>query len=119
VRDRVEDCIAMGNAQGARLVVIAREEIFGSSSTMTPCADDDDAVRVANDCDYGLGCTVWTTDEQRGAQVARRIEAETVGINHYMPEHNSPTSMIKATGVGVKYGRESLTSFQRFQSIYL
>jgi acyl-CoA reductase-like NAD-dependent aldehyde dehydrogenase len=47
------------------------------------------------------------------------IEAGTVGINHYMPDHNSPTSMIKASGVGVNYGRESLASFQRFQSIYL
>ena len=145
-RARVEDYIATGKAQGARLVVgggrpadqeagwfveptvfadvdnshvIAREEIFGPVVTITPYADDDDAVRIANDCDYGLAGTIWTTDAQRGADVARRIEAGTVGINHYMPDHNSPTSMIKASGVGVKYGRESLASFQRFQSIYL
>jgi aldehyde dehydrogenase (NAD+) len=51
--------------------VIAREEIFGPVVTITPYADDDDTVRVANDCDYGLAGTVWTTDDQRGSQMAR------------------------------------------------
>jgi acyl-CoA reductase-like NAD-dependent aldehyde dehydrogenase len=145
-RARVEQYIGTGKAQGDRLVVgggrpadqqtgwfveptvfadvdnshvLARQEIFGPVATITPYGDDDDAIRIANDCDYGLAGTVWTTDDQRGTEVARRIEAGTVGINHYMPDHNSPTSMIKASGVGVKYGRESLASFQRFQSIYL
>ena len=76
--------------------------------TVTPYTDDDDAIRIANDCDYGLAGTVWTTDDQRGAAVARRVEAGTVGINHYMPDHNSPMSMIKASGIGVKLGPESL-----------
>lgn len=52
--------------------VIAREEIFGPVVTITPYADGDDAVRVANDCDYGLAGTVWTTDDQRGSEMARR-----------------------------------------------
>lgn len=43
--------------------VIAREEIFGPVVTITRYADDDDAVRVASDCDYGLAGTVWTTDD--------------------------------------------------------
>jgi aldehyde dehydrogenase (NAD+) len=145
-RDRVECYIAKGKAEGSRVVVgggrpagqkagwfveptvfadvdnsyvVAREEIFGPVVTITPYADDDDAVRIANDCDYGLAATVWTTDAERGADVARRIDAGTVGINHYLPDHNSPTSLIKASGVGVKYGREALMSYQRFQSVYL
>jgi hypothetical protein len=52
--------------------VITREEIFGPVVTITPYADDDDAVRVANDCDYGLAGAVWTTDDQRGSEMARR-----------------------------------------------
>ena len=145
-RDRVENYIAKGKAQGARVVVgggrpagrkagcfveptvfadvdnshaIAREEVFGPVATITPYADDDDAVRLANDCDYGLAATVWTTDAERGADVARRLEVGTVGINHYLPDDNSPASMIKASGVGVKYGREALLSYQRYQSVYL
>jgi aldehyde dehydrogenase (NAD+) len=105
-RDRVEQYIATGKAQGDRVVVgggrpgghksgwfveptvfadvdnshiIAREEIFGPVVTITPYADDDDAVRIANDCDYGLAATIWTTDAERGADLARRIEAGTVG----------------------------------------
>jgi len=145
-RDRVERYIAVGKDEGARLVsgggrpaeqktgwfveptvfadvdnssTIAREEIFGPVVTITPYASDDEAVRLANDSEYGLAGTVWTTDAERGLAVARRIVTGTVGINRYQPDMHSPTSMIKASGLGVKFGREALTSYQRFQSIYL
>jgi aldehyde dehydrogenase (NAD+) len=98
---------------------IAREEIFGPVVTITPYHDDDDAVRIANDSEYGLAATVWTTDAERGLDVARRIAAGTVGINYYRPDVRSPTSMMKASGLGVKFGHEALASYQRFQSIYL
>ena len=58
--------------------VIAREEIFGPVVTVTPYTDDDDAVRIANDSEYGLAGTVWTTDAQRGLAVARRLETGSV-----------------------------------------
>lgn len=145
-RDRVEGYIATGREQGARLVVgggrpaqqktgwfveptvfadvdnshtIAREEIFGPVVTITPYADDDDAVRIANDSEYGLGGTVWTTDAERGLGVARRVETGTIGINHYTPDIHSPMSGIKASGLGLKLGPEALMSYQRFQSVYL
>jgi acyl-CoA reductase-like NAD-dependent aldehyde dehydrogenase len=145
-RDRVEGFIAAGHGHGARLVVgggrpadqdtgwfveptvfadvdnaqvIAREEIFGPVVTVTPYTDDDDAVRIANDSEYGLAGTVWTTDAERGLAVARRLETGSVGINDYVPDTNSPTSMIKASGLGVRYGPESILSYQRFQSVYL
>jgi aldehyde dehydrogenase (NAD+) len=145
-RDRVEGYIAKGGAQGARLVVgggrpagektgwfveptvfadvdnshtIAREEIFGPVVTITPYTDDDDAVRIANDSEYGLAGTVWTTDSERGLGVARRVETGTVGINHYSPDLHSPMSGVKASGGGLKLGPEALTTYQRFQSVYL
>jgi len=102
-RDRVEGYIAKGREEGARLVAgrrptggnsrgggssirpssptsnnsstIAQEEIFGPVVTITPYTDDEDAVRLANDSEYGLGGTVWTTDPERGLNVARHIES--------------------------------------------
>ena len=143
-RDRVEGYIEKGVAEGARLVVgggrprqrtgwfveptvfadvdnshtIAREEIFGPV-VITPYGDDDDAVRIANDSEYGLAGTIWTESAQRGLVMARRLNTGTVGINDYVADFHSPTSMIKASGLGVKFGPESLLSYQRFQSVYM
>jgi aldehyde dehydrogenase (NAD+) len=144
-RDRVLGYIVVGSEEGARLVAgggrpahqqtgwfveptvfadvdnsakIAREEIFGPVVTITPYGDDDDAVRIANDSDYGLAGTVWTTDDSRGLEVARRIQTGTVGINGYLADFHSPTTMIKASGIGVKFGPEALASYERFQSVY-
>ena len=145
-RDRVEGYIAKGLAEGARLVVgggrparqdtgwfveptvfadvdnshtIAREEIFGPVVTITPYSDDDDAVRIANDSEYGLAATIWTESAERGTNMAKRVSTGTVGINDYAADFHSPTSMVKASGLGVKFGPESLLSYQRFQSVYL
>ena len=98
---------------------IAREEIFGPVVTITPYSDDDDAVRIANDSEDGLAATIWTESAERGVSVARRVNSGTVGINDYVTDLHSPTSMIKASGLGVKFGPESVLSYQRFQSIYL
>jgi aldehyde dehydrogenase (NAD+) len=145
-RDRVESYIAKGLDQGDRLVAgggrpaglttgwfveptvfadvdnthtLAREEIFGPVVTITPYTGDDEAVRLANDSEYGLAGTVWTTSAGRGRNVARRIVTGTVGINHYQPDLHAPTSMTKASGLGLKFGPEALTSYQRYQSLYL
>ena len=145
-RERVEGYIAKGRQEGARLVVgggrpatqqtgwfveptvfadvdnaqtIAREEIFGPVVTVTSYTDEDDAVRLANDSEYGLAGTVWTTDPDRGLAVARRFVTGSVGINYYQPDLEAPTSMVKASGLGVKFGPEGLAAYQRFQSVYL
>jgi acyl-CoA reductase-like NAD-dependent aldehyde dehydrogenase len=145
-RDRVEAYIAKGIEEGARVVVgggrppqqktgwfveptvfadvdnshtIAREEIFGPVITVTPYEDDNDAVRLANDSEYGLAGSVWTTDSERGLAVARRVVTGSVGINHYQADVHSPTTMIKSSGLGLKLGPEALSSYQRYQSVYL
>ena len=145
-RERVEGYIAKGTEEGARLVVgggrpaeqktgwfveptvfadvgntstIGREEIFGPVVTITPYTDDEDAVRIANDSEYGLGGTVWTKDADRGVRVARRIESGTVGLNGYRPDLHSPMPAIKASGLGLKLGPEGLRSYQGFRSVYL
>src|SRR6185437_4569701 len=98
---------------------IAREEIFGPVLAVIPYGDDDEAVAIANDSEYGLGGTVWTSDHDRGVSVARRVESGTVGVNHYMPEPTAPIGGIKASGIGSELGPESLASYYRTKSIYL
>jgi geranial dehydrogenase len=144
-RDRVEGYIAKGKRE-ARLVagggrpdrrprgwfvqptvfadvsnssVIAREEIFGPVLAIIPYNDEDDAVRLANESDYGLGGTVWSADPEHASQVARRIASGTVGINGYLPDLNAPFGGVKASGLGRELGPESLASYQQLKSIYL
>jgi len=143
-RERVEGYIEQGRASGARITTgsgrpdrrgwfveptvfsdvdnnatIAREEIFGPVLTVIPYADIDDAVRLANDSEYGLGGTVWTTDEDRGVEVARRVQSGTIGINHYVPEPSAPFGGVKASGLGREFGPEGLAAYQQLKSIYL
>ena len=62
-------------------MTIAREEIFGPVLVVIPFDDDDDAVRIANDSPYGLGCGVTSGSEERAVRVARRIRAGSAMVN--------------------------------------
>jgi geranial dehydrogenase len=144
-RDRVEGYIAKGKSE-AKLVVggarpkaqkrgwfvqptvfadvdnsdaIAREEIFGPVLSIIRYTDEDDAVRIANDSEYGLGGIVWSADSERAAQVARRIESGTVGVNGYLPDLNAPFGGVKSSGLGREMGPEAVAGFQQLKSIYL
>jgi len=98
---------------------IAREEIFGPVLSIIRYSDEDDAIRIANDSEYGLGGTVWSTDGERAARIARRIDSGTVGINGYLPDLNAPFGGIKASGLGREMGPESIAGYQQLKSIYL
>ncbi|MEW1551429.1 aldehyde dehydrogenase [Streptomyces tsukubensis] len=144
-RERVESYIAKGIGEGARLTtgggrpeglergwfvrptvfadvdnssVIAQEEIFGPVLSIIAYEDEDDAVRIADDSDFGLGGTVWTADPERGAAVARRVRTGTIGVNRYIPDPAAPFGGVKASGLGRELGPEGLTAYQRFQTIY-
>ncbi|MFE7128521.1 aldehyde dehydrogenase [Streptomyces sp. NPDC057617] len=144
-RDRVEGYIRKGRSEGARLTTgggrpagldrgwfveptifadvensstIAQEEIFGPVLTITPYDGEDEAVRLANDSAYGLAGTVWTSDLDRGARVARRIRTGTVGLNGYVPDLTSPYGGRKASGLGRELGPEGLQAYQELQSIF-
>ncbi|MFF3989945.1 aldehyde dehydrogenase [Streptomyces sp. NPDC001797] len=97
---------------------IAQEEIFGPVLTVTPYDGEDEAVRLANESAYGLAGTVWTTDVDHGAQVARRLRTGTVGLNGYLPDLASPYGGRKASGLGSELGPEGLQAYQQFQSVY-
>ncbi|MFE0439828.1 aldehyde dehydrogenase [Streptomyces nigra] len=143
-RDRVESYIAMGRAEGARLVAggarpdrrgwfvrptvfadvsnastIAQEEIFGPVLSLIPYDGVEEAVRIANDSRYGLAGTVWTSDPERGLDVAKQIVTGGVGLNGFRPDPASPLGGTKDSGLGSEMGPESMAHYQRFQSIYL
>ncbi|RSN55057.1 aldehyde dehydrogenase [Amycolatopsis sp. WAC 04182] len=145
-RESVEAYIATGTAEGGRITTggrrpagfdrgwyleptifadvandhtIAREEIFGPVLAIIPFTDDEDAIRIANDSDYGLGGTVWTTDIDRGHALARKVVTGTIGVNGFTMDPGAPFGGVKASGLGRELGPEGLTAYQRCKSIYL
>ena len=145
-RDVVEGYIAIGVAEGGRITTggkrpagfdrgwyleptviadvdnrhtIAREEIFGPVLAVIPYDGDDEAVALANDSDYGLGGTVWTTDHDRGLGVARRVRTGTIGVNGYTMDPGAPFGGVKNSGLGRELGPEGLTAYQQYKSIYV
>ena len=98
---------------------IAQEEIFGPVLAVISYSDVDDAVRIANDSDYGLGGSVWTTDPERGKDVARRVRTGTIGIN---PLPSRPRCAVRR-GQGQRHrpparGPDAINAYQQFKSIY-
>ncbi|MBI4729096.1 MAG: aldehyde dehydrogenase family protein [Acidobacteria bacterium] len=96
-------------------MALMREETFGPVVPVMPVDDEEEAVRLANDSEYGLGASVWTGDPARGRRVARRLEAGSVWVNDHMYSHAAcqlPWGGVKKSGLGVthsKYGFHECT----------
>jgi aldehyde dehydrogenase (NAD+) len=145
-RDRVESYIAKGRDEGARLTTggsrpdgfdhgwylqptvfadvdnghtIAQEEIFGPVLSVIPYSDEDEAIRIANASDYGLGGSVWTSDPERGEAVARQVRTGSIGINAYVNDPVAPFGGVRASGMGRELGPEALHSYQVLKTVYL
>jgi len=86
---------------------LAREEVFGPVMAVIPFDDDADAVRIANDSNYGLGGSVRSTDEQRGLDVARQVRTGTIGVNYYNLDLGAPFGGMKDSGIGRELGPEA------------
>ena len=97
---------------------LAREEVFGPVMAVIPFDDDADAIRIANDSNYGLGGTVWTADEQRGLEVARRVRTGTIGVNYYSLDLGAPFGGMKDSGLGRELGPEAINAYLEYKSIY-
>jgi len=145
--DRVLGLIGRGQEEGARLVFggtreagdlaagnfvtptlfadvsndmsIAREEIFGPVLSVIPFGDEDEAVRLANDTEYGLAATVWTSDVRRAMRMTRAIRAGTVGINGYQLEPNSPFGGFRQSGMGREGSRAAIESYTELKTVLL
>ncbi len=97
---------------------IAQEEIFGPVLVITRYSDEDHAVTLANDSEYGLGGTIWTTDEDHGLDLAARIRTGSVGVNHYALDVAAPFGGVKASGLGRELGPEGLAPYLASKSVY-
>jgi aldehyde dehydrogenase (NAD+) len=99
-------------------MTIARREIFGPVVVMIPFRDENDAVRIANDSEYGLSGGVTSASEERALAVARRIRAGTVSVNggiYYSA--GSPFGGYKASGIGRQNGTEGFEQYLETKTI--
>jgi acyl-CoA reductase-like NAD-dependent aldehyde dehydrogenase len=90
---------------------IMREEIFGPVLPVVVVDSEDEALALANDSEYGLGASVWTSDRRRGERIARELQAGMVWINDHMFSHGAvqtPWGGVKASGVGRTHSRYGL-----------
>jgi aldehyde dehydrogenase (NAD+) len=144
-QERVEKYIALGQEEGAKVVVggnglpqgvergwyvqptvfanvnndmrIAREEIFGPVLSVIPFDDVKDAVRIANDSEYGLAGSVWTADVDQGLDIARRVRTGTYAVNQYSMDFVAPFGGYKASGIGREFGKEGIEHYTEVKSI--
>ena len=97
---------------------IAQEEIFGPVLSVIPYDSDEDAVRIANDSDYGLCGAVFTADPERGLNVARGVRTGTYMVNSNIPiDFSSPFGGYKSSGIGREFGEDGLELFLETKAI--
>jgi acyl-CoA reductase-like NAD-dependent aldehyde dehydrogenase len=144
--ERVEGYIEKGQQEGADLVIgggrpaslnrgfffeptlfanvnnnmaIAQEEIFGPVLSLIPCDDIDDAIRIANDSNYGLNGSVLTHDADAAWRVARRVRTGNVGQNGMRTDFGLPFGGYKQSGIGREGGSQGLMAYLETKTIML
>ncbi|MEU7223996.1 aldehyde dehydrogenase [Streptomyces chrestomyceticus] len=98
---------------------IAREEIFGPVICLLPYEDEAEAVRIANDSEYGLSGSVWTADTERGIDVARRVRTGTYSVNTFSIDMLGPFGGYKNSGIGREFGPEGFGEYLEHKMIHL
>ncbi|MFJ8007755.1 aldehyde dehydrogenase [Streptomyces fagopyri] len=144
-QQRVLDYIRTGIEEGARLVTggpqvpegleagnyvtptvfadvdnsmrVAQEEIFGPVIVVIPYEDEDDAVRIANESEYGLSGGVWSADQEHAFAVARRLRTGTVTVNGAPIGFDGPFGGFKNSGIGREYGAVGLGTYTEYKTI--
>lgn len=143
-RNRVEGYIELGKSEGAKLALgggrpkgldrgyyveptvfsgvrndmrIAREEIFGPVLVVIRYDNEEEAIAIANDSEYGLGGTVFTRDVEHGLDIARRVETGSIGVNFAGMAPNAPFGGVKSSGIGRESGPEGFEEYLTTKSI--
>lgn len=99
---------------------IAREEIFGPVLCVIPYEGDAEAIRIANDSEYGLSGSVWTRDVARGLEIAKAVRTGTYGINSFgTMDLKNPFGGFKSSGLGRECGPEGVDAFCEVQTVVL
>ena len=99
---------------------IVREEIFGPVLCVLPFDEEAEAVRIANDSEYGLSGSVWTRDLGKGIRVARAMESGVVSVNSSHSVHlEAPFGGFKASGVGRELGMTAIDHYSELKSVYI
>ena len=99
-----------------------QEETFGPTLPIMRVADADEAVRLANDSEYGLQASVWTGDVKRGEAIARRLQAGSVCVNDAQTNYaalNLPMGGWKASGMGTRHGANGIRKYTKVQSLLI
>lgn len=100
-------------------MTIAREEIFGPVLEVIAYDDTDDAVRIAEDSEFGLAGAVYSADPEAALAVAQRLRTGTAGINWYAFDACAPFGGFKSSGIGRENGREGLEGYCELQSVLM
>jgi acyl-CoA reductase-like NAD-dependent aldehyde dehydrogenase len=99
---------------------VFRDEVFGPVVAVVPFDDEADAVRIANDTDYGLSGSIWTNDLGRALRVSRGVESGNLSVNsHSSVRYSTPFGGFKQSGLGRELGPDALDAFTDVKNVFI
>jgi succinate-semialdehyde dehydrogenase/glutarate-semialdehyde dehydrogenase len=97
---------------------VLTEEVFGPVAPVIIVKDEDEAVRIANDTEYGLGASIWCRNIERATRLAARLEAGTIAINDMVKsDPRLPFGGVKKSGIGRELSHYGLKEFVNIKSV--